>query len=262
MSVLPPFELHRPRSLDDALERLSFDDVPYAGGTELLVAMRTGLLHPRSLVDLKAIPDLRGVDEDGDMLLIGATTTHRSVAAHDVVVRRLPILARVLDRVGNPRVRSTGTVGGNLCFAEPKSDVATILIALEASLTLASPRGTRETDMTQFAVGPYATDRGDDEILVDIRIPVTDRTVVYEKFQTQERPTAGVAGTRRADGSVMIVVGAVGGMPEVVTDPADGRSAASSIEVIPDMSGSEDYKRHVVSVFVDRVLRRLETEAA
>lgn len=258
MSVLPAFELHRPRSVEEATERLSINDVPYAGGTELLVAMKAGLLQPTSLVDLKSIPGLDGVKEDDDALVVGATATHRSVSIHESVQRRLPILSEVLDRVGNPRVRSTGTVGGNLCFAEPKSDVATILTALGATVTLTSPRGRRVIEVADFVVGPYTTDLKDDEILVDIRIPLEGRVVVYEKFQTMERPTAGVAAARRPDGSVLVVVGAVGGVPETVPDPHDGQSMASTIDVIPDMSGSEDYKRHIVSVVVDRVLQRLE----
>lgn len=262
MSVLPAFELHRPGSVAEATELLSFDDVPYAGGTELLVAMRSGLLRPTSLVDLKSIPDLNGAREQDDALVIGATATHRSVARHEAVRRRLPILTEVLERVGNPRVRSTGTVGGNLCFAEPKSDVATILTALAATVTLSSAGGTRVMEVPDFIVGPYATERQDDEIMVDIRIPVEGRVAVYEKFQTMERPTAGVAAARTADGSVLVVIGAVGGAPETVADPGDGASVASSIEVIPDMSGSEDYKRHIVSVYVDRVLQKLENTAS
>src|SRR5690606_27215887 len=137
------FRHHRPETLQEALALLSFDTLPYAGGTELLLAMRSGLLRPDGLVDLKRITGLGSVALDDDVLRIGGTATHQAVAVDRDVRAELPVLAEVLRQVGNPRVRSSGTLGGNLCFAEPKSDVATILGALEATVRLDSPEGSR-----------------------------------------------------------------------------------------------------------------------
>ena len=122
--MLPPFRLARPETLDEALDALGEDQVAYCGGTELLLAMGAGLTRPDVLVDVKRLPELAGIRLDGDHLVIGATERHADVATHPLVRRHAPMLSAVERAVGNARVRSQGSVGGNLCFAEPKSDVA------------------------------------------------------------------------------------------------------------------------------------------
>ncbi|MDH3250375.1 MAG: FAD binding domain-containing protein, partial [Acidimicrobiia bacterium] len=119
--MLPPFEHLRPGSLEAALDTISETAAPYAGGTELLLAMKAGLLRPDTLVDVKRIDRLTRVETAGDQMSIGAAVTHREALSDPAVRRLLPVLAEVLGRVGNPRVRAVGTLGGNLCFAEPKS---------------------------------------------------------------------------------------------------------------------------------------------
>src|SRR5690606_24067693 len=122
------------------------------------------------------------------------SATHHAVSRSSVTNTVLPALADVLERVGNPRVRSAGTLGGNLCFAEPKSDVTTLLLALGADLELRSAASRRTVAMSEFLVGPYASARESDELLVSISVPiVADRRVAYLKYQTMERPTVGVA---------------------------------------------------------------------
>ena len=263
MSVLPPFEHLRPGSLEAALDTISETAAPYAGGTELLLAMKAGLLRPDMLVDVKRIDRLTRVEIAGDQMSIGAAVTHREALSDPAVRRLLPVLAEVLGRVGNPRVRAVGTLGGNLCFAEPKSDVATILIAMGGSVRLVSPKGERIVAVEEFVVGPYTTTRADDEILSEILVPLDRSRAVYEKFQTMERPTVGVAGSIAHDGSVRVVIGAVGGSPHLHVanslDSVDADALAGDVEVIPDMTGSERYKRHVTRLYVQKVLTSLET---
>ena len=260
MSVLPAFAHHRATSIDDVLGRLSFDDVPYAGGTELLLAMKAGLFRPDSLIDLKRVPELASISADGDGVVIGGSVTHRDAHDDPTVREHLAVLASVLSRVGNPRVRASGTLGGNLCFAEPKSDVATILIALGATVTLRSVRGTRTIPVEEFVIGPYTTVRDDDELLTGIRVPYDRSRAVYVKFQTMERPTVGVACS--AGPSVRLVVGAVGGGPHLVEvetlDSIDPHAVAAEVEVVPDLTGSERYKRHVTRVYVERAIEAME----
>jgi carbon-monoxide dehydrogenase medium subunit len=261
MSVLPAFDLERPSRLEDVLAAISESASPYAGGTELLLAMKAGLLRPDTLVDLKRVDSLLRISSDGDPISIGGAVTHRRAVLDSGIRERLSVLAAVLERVGNPRVRAVGTLGGNLCFAEPKSDVATILIALCADVRLVSARETRVLPVEEFVVGPYTTTRADDEILSEILVPVDGSRAVYEKFQTMERPTVGVAGSIASDGSVRIVVGAVGGSPHLVTaaslDAVDAHAIAAEIDVIPDMTGSARYKRHVTRLYVQRALASL-----
>lgn len=258
MSVLPPFRHARPTSLEEALELISYDDAPYCGGTELLLAMRAGLLRPERLVDVKRIPELRTIGVEGGSLLIGGAVTHQEVIDHPDGAR-IPELVTVLSRVGNPRVRSAGTLAGNLCFAEPKSDVATILIALGGEVELASPSGRRRLLVDDFILGAYTTDRADDELLTAIIVPL-GIPAAYEKYQTMERPTVGVAAARHGD-TIRVVVGAVGGRPERfdADDPGpDPGEVAATVEVVPDLTGSEAYKRHVTSVYVRKALDALQ----
>lgn len=266
MSVLPDFAHHRPRSIEEALEQVSFDNPPYAGGTELLLAMRSGLYRPDALVDLKRIDGLHLIQERGESIQIGGSATHQQTIDSPVVQSSLPLAVEVLQKVGNPRVRAAGTLGGNLCFAEPKSDVATLLDALEASVELRSSRGSRIVPVKDLIVGPYSTLKGEDEILTWISIPKRgDRPAVYSKYQTMERPTIGVAAAITSGQTCRVVVGAVGGKPEAFEaggpSEVDVEAIAANIEVIPDMTGSDSYKRHIVRVYVSRVLKQLESAA-
>ncbi len=268
MSVLPPFALARPTTVIDAVELLSFDDMPLAGGTELLLAMRMRVLRPTSLVDIKRIPDLDGISLQNDELVIGASTTHARAALDPLVRQHLPILPKVLDQVGNPRIRASGTLAGNILFAEPKSDVIPILSALDASVTLVSPSGSRTLGIGDLMLGPYYTAKEPDELLTEIRVPI-NRVVraEYLKYQTQERPTVGVAALDFADGSRRIAVGAVADLTYVLdissADTIDGFEVADDVEVIPDSAGSVRYKRHVTGVTINRAVAALDAiEAA
>jgi carbon-monoxide dehydrogenase medium subunit len=262
--MLPPFRLARPETLDEALEALGEDQVPYCGGTELLLAMRAGLHRPDALVDVKRLPELAGIRLEGDRLVIGATERHMDVAAHPLVRQHFPMLVAVEHSVGNARVRAQGSVGGNLCFAEPKSDVGTALIALQAVVTLVSPGGRREVPVEEFIAGPYFADKEPDELLVDVRIPVGGPEVraAYVKYQTMERPTIGVAIAHAPEaGDCRLVVGAVGEVPTAWTFTApeeiDADAIAAEVDPTPDLTGSERYKRHITGVFVRRALDAL-----
>lgn len=267
MSVLPPFALARPTSLVDAVKMLSFDDMPLAGGTELLLAMRMRVLRPTSLVDIKRIPDLDGISLQNKELVIGAATTHAQAALDPLVRQHLPILPHVLDQVGNPRIRASGTLAGNIVFAEPKSDVIPILAALDASVTLVSPSGSRTLTVEELMLGPYDTAREANELLTEIRVPI-GRVVraEYLKYQTQERPTVGVAVLDFVDGTRRIAVGAVAGLTYIqdlsITETIDGLELAAEIDIIPDSAGSIRYKRHVTAVTINRAVAALNTSEA
>lgn len=269
MSLLPAFEHSRPTSLDEAIELLDGTALPYHGGTELLAVMRIGLLRPDRLVDLKAIPELRQIRADEGWLVVGGGATHREVAADDHVRRHAPLLSEVAEVVGNVRVRAAGTVAGNVCFAEPKSDLTTTLLALGASVTLRSSDGDRTVALGDFVLGAYVTDLQPGEILTRVSVPAgVVRSGVYRKFQTAERPIAGVAAvvSDSREPACQVVVGAVGERPVSFDahdlDAFDPTSMADEIDVIPDLAGGVPYKRHVTAVTIRRAiddLRRRES---
>lgn len=257
MGVLPPFRLLRPTTVREALDWVNDDRMPYAGGTELLLAMKEGLLRPSHLVDLKGIDSLREVRESTREVSIGALVTHTQAADDPVVSGRSPGLAAILNRVGNPRVRATGTLAGNLCFAEPRSDVAAALIALGGEVEIASNAGRRRMAVENFVIGPYATALAPGELVTRVLVPTQpDLRFVYLKHQTTERPTVGVA--LAANGRVCLVVGAVGFAPQIIRSDSladlDPSGIADQVEVVADLTGSEEYKKHLVEVYVRRAV--------
>jgi carbon-monoxide dehydrogenase medium subunit len=286
--MLRPFTLHRPETAEEAcalLARLGEDAVPYAGGTELLLLMKLGLLRPPHLVDVKRISELSGLT-DGGRLTIGATVTHRALERSALVRARCPLVASVARHVANVRVRNVGTVGGNLAFADPHSDLATLFLALDARVELVSPRGRRELALDDFVRGPWETARRPDELLACVKLaPWPSSAAAYVKFGVHERPTLGIAVALGADGresarihDARIAVGCVGPRPArmaeaearlrgVTADQIDdvigavGEAAAAGVDPADDLHGSADYKREMVAVFVRRALRAAAARA-
>ena len=198
------------------------DAAIYAGGTELLIVMKERLAHFPHLIDIKRIPGLNEIDFDTERgeLSIGAVATHRDLERSPVVREKFSALGMMAAAVANIRVRNAGTIGGNLCFAEPHSDPATLLTALDARLTLTSISGTRQLLMASFITGLMETARRHDEVLVTITVPelASNAGVAYERFKLHERPTAAVAAMIVADEGTItdarIVAGSVGERPQ------------------------------------------------
>lgn len=258
---LPPFALHRPSTAAEAVALLDEDCVPYSGGTELLMAMRLGLIRPAALVDLKRIDELNGIHVDGGSLVIGAGVSHDRIANDPLVAKHAVLLATAERLVGNARVRAQGSIGGNVCFAEPRSDVATTLIALDADLVLMGDSTSRTLPASEFFLGPYWTARDTGELLVAVSVPLPCASGVYLKFQTVERPTVAVAAVRLPRGGYRVVIGAVGDLP-VAADYSelaalDAAQLAARVEPVTDLTGSVRYKRHVTEVYVRRAVAGL-----
>lgn len=264
--MISPFVLERPRSVAEAVQLLKEDSVAYCGGTEILLAMKMGLLRPDRLVDLKGIAELGTITVADGQLVIGAGASHDDVERHPEVRARVPLLAEVAARVGNVRVRAQGSIGGNLCFAEPRSDLTTTLVALGADLTLESPAGRRTVKMADFLLGAYWTSREDDELLVDVRVADSATPGVYLKYQTAERPVVGVAAVELDGGSLRVVVGAVSDIPTVVEAPTragiDAVAIADGLDLVDDSAGSVRYKRHVTAVYINRAIDALLARSA
>lgn len=264
--MLPAFAIRRPRTAAEAVALLSEDAVAYCGGTELLLAMKMGLLRPQLMVDLKRTGDLRGITKQDGNLVIGAAVTHDEVARSDLVREAVPVLASAEERVGNARVRAQGSIGGNLCFAEPRSDVTTLLCALRASVRLLSPEGRRTVPVESFLLGPYWTAREDNELMLEVVIPLPAPAGSYLKFQTAERPVVGVAAVRLADGALRVAVGAVTERP-VCQEAAglaelDVDAMVAELEPVADLAGSVTYKRHVTGVYIRRAIQAMEARAS
>ena len=287
MMPLRRFEIHEPANIAEASEMLKEfgdDGRIYAGGTELLLAMKFDLLRYRHLVDVKVIPGLDGVQVRDGYLEIGAATTHYTLERSELVRKPLPVVAQMESKVANVRVRVTGSIGGNLCFAEPHSDPATLLAVLNASLTLESARGRREVPIDQFVVGAYETCLDADELLTMIRIPLptTRQKIVYMKFQTHERPSLGLAlllelseqehniqnarvavgcmspFPRRLPAAEKLLVGNRSMVDRQLQEAAE--VLADEADLVDDYEGRTDYKRNLIQVHLRRAYHEIMTE--
>ncbi|MPZ69218.1 MAG: hypothetical protein GEU71_06765 [Actinobacteria bacterium] len=281
---LHPFVLHRPDSAEEVIElrsALGEDAALYAGGTELLSAMKMGAISYEHLIDVKRVPGLREIfDQDGSVH-IGATATHHEIENHPVVVDRLPSLAKLTHSVANVRVRVAGTIAGNLAFGEPHADPPALLMALGGTVVVQGAKGRRSMDIAEFCVGAYETGLREDELIVEVDVPIPPpgSVATYMKFQVLERPSVGVAclgeiHDGRFTSPPRLVIGAVDEVPRLVDAAAiDGAdiqdeagmgavcdAASRAVDPTDDLSGSADYKRHLVGVLARRVLRKLAGE--
>ena len=280
---MKPFRLHEPTTIEEAVSTLSEHAETaklYAGGTELLLAMKAGLLHYDDLVNVKTVAALDAISSDNGTLAIGASATHTAIEHSPLVRERFPLLSRVEHGVANVRVRNVGTMGGNLCFAEPHSDPGTVLLLYEAEAQVTGPGGTRTMAVEELTAGPYETTLSPDELLTAVRVPPLPQGMrcAYEKFGYHHRPTLGIAAAVQVTDGVLedvrLALGCVSPTPmrlreveavlkgervsaigEGSTAVAEaGRIAAAAAEAIDDMHGSAEYKEHLVHVFLGRVL--------
>jgi aerobic carbon-monoxide dehydrogenase medium subunit len=278
--MLDQFAIHQPASVAEASDMLAHydpDAAIYAGGTELLVVMKERLAHFPHLIDIKRIAGLRGIafDAERQELVISAVTRHRDLERSPLIHEHLPALADLESTVANIRVRAAGTIGGNLCFAEPHSDPATLLTALGARLTLSSASGERELSIADFFTGLMETARRHDEILTSITVPGPgkDTGVAYERFKLHERPTAAVAAVITAENGTVtdarIVAGSVGERPQrlpeteallrdqPISTPLIATAAdhiRTEVETTADAFESEQYKRQLARTVGHRAI--------
>ena len=196
--MLRPFRLEEPESVADVSDLLSrFGDSAkvYAGGTELLLAMKEGLVHYERLINVKNVKGLSEVASDNGIIRIGALCTHHQLETSPLLQQKLAALVQLEQNVANVRVRQVGTLGGNLCFAEPHADPGILLVAMEATMVAEKSSSKREIPAEQFFVDAYETGLEADEVLTEIRVPApaANSGVAYLKFGYLERPSVGVA---------------------------------------------------------------------
>jgi carbon-monoxide dehydrogenase medium subunit len=287
--MLHPFALHRPSTLHDVANLLAEHrggSALYAGGTELLLLLKEGLLRVGNLIDVKRVAGLGEILVEDRCVVIGATATHRTIERSPLLRATCPIVPAVAQHVANVRVRNVGTVGGNLAFADPHSDLATLFLALDGSVRLWRRGREREVSLAAFVRGAYETAREEDEILtaVLLRPWATGTVATYVKFGMYERPTLGIAfaltldARTRAVVEARLAVGCIGPRPQrlpAMENLARGRTvtdllgdaedlataAAESVEPVDDLHGSADYKRDMTSVFVRRALQTVAARA-
>jgi len=284
------FTIVRPDSVTEAAALMAdqeIDTVCYAGGTELVPLIKLGLARPRRLVDLKALPELGFVEWQPArrVFRIGPLTTHRSLEHDEHVQSRCPVIRTVERQIANISVRNTGTIGGNISFGDPQSDITTLFTALGCQLQLTSPDGTRSLPLGGFLVAPYMTALAPGELLSAVEIgPLANGALCgYGRIAFSDRPLVSAAIKIDTDGArvarASVAIGSVVGTPHSVPD-AEAHLTGGELTALPELAadvaetvrqtvqardddlGSAAYKWHLAAVAVRRALNGAAQEAA
>jgi carbon-monoxide dehydrogenase medium subunit len=287
VQVPAPFEYERATSVEHALDLLR-DLGPeariLAGGHSLLPMMKLRLATPEYLIDIDGLADELGyIREAGDEIRIGAMTRHRALLESPLLARRVSIFTDAEHVIADPVVRNRGTIGGALCQADPSEDLSAVCAAIGARMVIRGLGGDRVVDMDEFHRGPYRTAVQDDELLVEIRVPLTDRAgSAYEKVDRRVGDWAVAAagasvnldeaGRVAGAGVALAAVGSGIACDEargelLGHEPSDerlrtaGSIAAATCSPVSDQRGSAEYKRHVAGVLTTRALTRAVARA-
>lgn len=260
------FEFHRPRSVEDAVARLSAtpDAKPLAGGMTLIPSMKLRLSAPPAIVDLGAVPSLRGVQVAQGSLVIGAMTRHAEVAGSPDIARSIPALVRLAGGIGDPQVRNRGTLGGSLASNDPSADYPAAVLALDAKVVT----NRRSIAAADYFRGMFETALEPGELITRVEFPVPI-AAAYEKFRSPASRYAlvGVFVARTTAGVRVAVTGAAASVfraaaleaalaEKFALDALSGvRYPAANLNA--DMHGDAEFRAHLIGVLTRRAVQTI-----
>jgi carbon-monoxide dehydrogenase medium subunit len=286
---VPAVELHEASTLAEAaslLGRYGADARILAGGTDVLVDLKTARTGAGHLISIQALDELRGVQRSPAGLEIGALTTITELNRSSEVAEHYPVIRDAAGRMAAPQIRNAATVGGNLAGAVPCADLPPVLLVCGASVVLWSPRGRRTVGLADLYVGPRKTVLDGDELLERVLVPAPARGfgAAYARFALRDGNAIAVAAV--AAGLVLddtgavrdarIALGAVAPTPRLVGAAAaalagripDEQAAAEAAqaamdaaEPISDVRGSVDYRRRLVGTLTRRAIAEARRRA-
>jgi carbon-monoxide dehydrogenase medium subunit len=279
--VIPAsFDYVRPSSVDEAVQALGSageDGKVLAGGQSLIPILRLRLSAAEVVVDLGDIGDLRGVQDDGDAIVVGAMTTHDEVMHDPLVIAHAPLLAQASAMIGDRQVRHLGTFGGSVAHADPAGDLPAVALTLDAEMVVQGGSGVRQVPATEFFRDYLTTALEPDEVLTAIRIPKLGSgwSVHYEKFNRVAQAwsvVAVAAAVRRSNGTIAearVGLANMGSTPlramgvEEALAGSDATAdairaacehAADGTSPPNDLSGQADYRAHLARVLTRRAV--------
>ncbi|MEM7368071.1 MAG: xanthine dehydrogenase family protein subunit M [Bacteroidota bacterium] len=274
------FSYHRPSTVSEAVQLLAShgDEAKVlAGGHSLLPSMKLRLNSPDHLIDLSALSDLKNISESNGNIVIGAMCTHAQIAGNALVNQHLAMMAQTGGMIGDIQVRNMGTIGGSIAHADPAADWPASLLAAEATIVVQGSAGQRSIAATDFFQGLYETALNDGELITEIHVPIpaAGTSSAYEKFLqpasrfaivgcavmiTQSGGTCtdvrvaftGVSDMAFRDANVE---GAMTGKAATADSIASAASqAANGVDILSDHFASEEYRKHLASVYARRAL--------
>ncbi len=278
------FEYHAPRSVEEAIALLEThgDEAKLlAGGQSLLPLMKLRFASVSQLVDIGRIEGLSFIRRSDGVVSIGAMTTHRELAESGLLKEAQPLLPKAAIEIADVQVRNRGTIGGSLAHADPASDLVPVLLALEAELVICGPTGERRLTAGEFIESMFTSVLEDDEILVEIRVPVASATsrCSYAKVPhpASHLPIVGVAAQVdfSPSGECAVARLALTGLAPVpfrataaeeclrgqalsdATIEAAAECVTGDIDAMSDTFASADYRLHLARVHTARALAAL-----
>jgi carbon-monoxide dehydrogenase medium subunit len=248
------FAYHKASGLDDAARQIAAADSKLlAGGMSLIPSLKLRLNRYAALIDLGAVPELKGIRRDGNALVIGAMTPHAEVAASSEVKRALPALAALAEGIGDPLVRNRGTLGGSIAHADPAADYPAAVVGLGATVDT----NRRSIAADNFFTGVFETALARDEIITAVRFPMPQRAAYTKLRQAASRfAIVGVFAAQTEHGVRVAVTGAA---PSVFRFSAAEAALSRRFEpaaldgiqldtagLNSDIHASSDYRAHAV----------------
>ena len=280
---MTPFECVVAGNADHALALLDAhgeEAQVIAGGTDILVERKSSARGPRLVVDISRVPELKGIRMTGAGLEIGAAVTHAEIDRSPLVAALCPVLAEAARAVGAVQTRNLGTLGGNLVTGVPSMDGGPALLALEASISIASRSGMRRLPLASFFVSPRRTALRSNELVMSVLVPNESLGVSMCFLKFGLRKGQALALVNVAAGCFVhhpapvfckprIALGAVA--PTVIRAPEAeaylagrpisveaaveaGRIAAAEASPIDDFRASAEYRRKLIAVLTHRAL--------
>ncbi len=275
-----PFDYVRAGSVDEAVAALAenADEAKVlAGGHSLLPLMRLRLAAPGVLVDVGRFPEMRGVREEGDRVVVGSTTTHYEVMIDQLIAQHCPIVPFTTAKIGDVQVRHRGTHGGSLAHGDAAGDLPAVALACDAEMVVQGPSGRRTVPASEFFVDYLQTALQPDEVLVEVSWPKFGQGwgYDYQKFARSAQAWAIVGAAalvRRSNGTISearVGLTNMGTVPHrasateaaLAGAEADGTSLASASEAADqganpptDLNAQPDFRRHLARVLTRRAL--------
>jgi carbon-monoxide dehydrogenase medium subunit len=274
------FEYHAPASIDEALAilaRYNGEARLLAGGQSLVPMMNFRLARPDAVVDLNRIEGLAYVEEEGEVLRIGAMTRQRRLEFDPLVAGKLPLLREALRWVGHLPTRSRGTIGGSIAHADPSAEIPMVLQALEGEVVARGPQGERRVPPQELFQAALTTSLHPLEIITEVRFPAmpAQATCAVEEFARRKGDfaiaavavvllrdgerctkarlaTAGVGPTSIRLHDAEAVLEQKGLSETAVSEAAD--KAAAQVDPVADLNGSAEYRRHLTGVLAGRAI--------
>ncbi|MEZ5282844.1 MAG: xanthine dehydrogenase family protein subunit M [Acidimicrobiales bacterium] len=235
-----------------------------AGGHSLIPMMKFRLATPTMVVDVGRLDDLRYINVGSDTISIGALTRHTELEHSAALRQACPMLAHVASKVGDPQVRHKGTLGGTLAHSDPASDLPAAVLALGGTIVATAPGGSREIAATDFFTGYFESVLAADEMITEVKVPVSTGGWNYQKFnrRAQDWAIVGVAVAEGGKGVALVNMGSTplrasaveqalasgASISEAAALAAEGTSAPS------DLNADPDYREHLARILTERAL--------